>query len=116
MYPIDLITFCWYSFAIQKAVNETKSQMDFAQSELDIYVSNEKKEKSVLDTMNEQLETAKSKYSDRCSHLEELEADLPRWNRTLAEKQKELQQVTIITESVVRNCEFIQRLAPLDHQ
>lgn len=78
---------------IQKAVNETKSAMDLAQSELDIYLSNEKKEKCVLDTMNEQLETAKSNYSERCSHLKELEANLPQWNATLAEKQKELQQV-----------------------
>jgi len=40
--------------------------MDVAQSELDIYVSNEKKERSNLESMKEQLEQATKTHSERC--------------------------------------------------
>lgn len=74
-------------------MNETKAQMDVAQSELDIYLSTEKKEKSVLDSMKEQLEQATTNFAERKANLQELEANLPKWSKTLSVKQAELQQV-----------------------
>ena len=67
--------------------------MDLAQSELNIYISTETKEKAALDSMREQLEQATTNYSERKRNLQELEKNLPNWTRALAEKQAELQQV-----------------------
>ncbi len=67
--------------------------MDVAQSELDIYLSTEKKEKNVLDSMKEQLEKASQNYSERKRNLQELESNNPKWAKSLSEKQTELQKV-----------------------
>jgi structural maintenance of chromosome 4 len=67
--------------------------MDVAQSELDIYLSTEKKEKNVLDSMKEQLEKASQNYTERHRNLQELESNNPKWAKSLSEKQTELQKV-----------------------
>lgn len=67
--------------------------MDVAQSELDIYLSTEKKEKSVLDSMKEQLTKATANYNERRQNLQELEANQPKWTKALSDKQTELQKV-----------------------
>lgn len=68
--------------------------MDVAQSELDIYLSTEKKEKNVLDSMKEQLEKASQNYTERHRNLQELESNNPKWAKSLSEKQTELQKVS----------------------
>jgi len=67
--------------------------MDVAQSELDIYLSTEKKEKAVFDTMKENLEKATTNFNDKRGQLEELESNMPKWTQALGEKQAEMQQV-----------------------
>lgn len=67
--------------------------MDVAQSELDIYLSTEKKEKSSLDSMKEQLEKASENYSECRRNLQELESNNPKWAKSLTDKQAELQKV-----------------------
>ena len=59
--------------------------MDVAQSELDIYLSTEKKEKNVLDSMKEQLEKASQNYTERHRNLQELESNNPKWAKSLSE-------------------------------
>lgn len=82
--------------------------MDVAQSELDIYLSTEKKEKAVLDTMKENLEKATTNYNDKRGQLEELESNMPKWTQTLAEKQAEVQQVlTSISILIAMRLELI---------
>ncbi len=78
-------------------MNETQAQMDVAQSELDIYLSTEKKEKSILDSMKEQLEKATTNYTERRQNLQELEANHPKWTKSLSDKQAELQRVPFYT-------------------
>lgn len=69
--------------------------MDVAQSELDIYLSTEKKEKNVLDSMKEQLEKASQNYTERHRNLQELESNNPKWAKSLSDKQAELQKVSL---------------------
>lgn len=74
-------------------MNETQAQMDVAQSELDIYLSTEKKEKQILDSMKEQLAKATANYTERLKNLKELESNQPKWTKALSDKQAELQKV-----------------------
>ena len=78
---------------LQKAVNETQAQMNVAQSELDIYLSTEKKEKALLDSMKENLEKATTNFNEKRGQLQELESNMPQWTKALAERQVEMQQV-----------------------
>lgn len=78
---------------LQKAVNETQAQMNVAQSELDIYLSTEKKEKALLDSMKENLEKATTNFNEKRGQLQELESKMPQWTKALAERQVEMQQV-----------------------
>lgn len=75
--------------------------MDVAQSELDIYLSTEKKEKNVLDSMKEQLNTASEKYGERRQQLQELESNHPKWTKSLSAKQAELQKVDSTTLLII---------------
>lgn len=68
--------------------------MDVAQSELDIYVSTEKKEKNVLDSMIQDLAKAGENDDERRRHLKELESNMPKWNKSFSAKQAELQEVS----------------------
>lgn len=77
-------------------MNETQAQMNVAQSELDIYLSTEKKEKSILDSMKEQLTKATANYTERLQNLKELESNQPKWTKALSDKQAELQKVIFI--------------------
>lgn len=77
-------------------MNETQAQMNVAQSELDIYLSTEKKEKSILDSMKEQLTKATANYTERLQNLKELESNQPKWIKALSDKQAELQKVIFI--------------------
>lgn len=79
---------------LKKAVNETQAQMDVAQSELDIYLSTEKKEKGNLDSMKEQLEKVTTNSTERRRNLQELEGNQPNWAKSLSDKQAELQKIT----------------------
>lgn len=78
---------------LQKAVNETQAQMNVAQSELDIYLSTEKKEKALLDSMKENLDKATTNFNEKRGQLQELESNMPQWTKALAERQVEMQQV-----------------------
>lgn len=70
--------------------------MDVAQSELDIYLSTEKKEKSNLDSMKEQLEKVSTNSTERRRNLQELEGNQPNWAKSLSDKQAELQKVPLL--------------------
>ena len=75
-------------------VNETEAQMNVAQSELDIFLSTEKKEKSCLETMRLQLETAVNNSRGRRDNLTEMETNVPQWSRQVAQKQDQLGRVS----------------------
>lgn len=70
--------------------------MNVAQSELDIYLSREKKEKQVLESMKEELATATTKFTELQKSLKDLENNLPAWSKAIAEKQAQLNQVNFI--------------------
>lgn len=77
--------------------------MNVAQSELDIYLSREKKEKQVLDSMKEELSTATSKFSELQNAVKDLEKNLPAWSKAIAEKQAELGKVSLSPLDIVSN-------------
>ena len=75
-------------------VNETQTEMQLAQSQLDIFLSTEKKEKNLLETMREQLETVGNGHDARESDLHQLEANLPEWDKQLAGLKQQLDKVS----------------------
>ncbi|KAJ8309852.1 hypothetical protein KUTeg_011717 [Tegillarca granosa] len=55
---------------LQKEVNKTKSQLNIGQSELDLYLSNQKSETSRLVDMQRNLHKAQTTVKDRKNELE----------------------------------------------
>lgn len=71
---------------LSKAVNETRSRMDLAQSELDIYLSRHNTAVTQLNTAKQTLETASTTLRERRVAIKDLGVKIP-------QKEQELKKV-----------------------
>lgn len=71
---------------LSKAVNETRSRMDLAQSELDIYLSRHKTAVTQLNTAKQTLQTTSETLQERRAAIKDLQVTVP-------EKEQELKKV-----------------------
>lgn len=71
---------------LSKVVNETRSRMDLAQSELDIYLSRHNTAVTQLNTAKQTLETTSSMLCERRAAIKDLKVKVP-------QKEKELKKV-----------------------
>lgn len=62
---------------LSKAVNETRSRMDLAQSELDIYLSRHNTAVAQLNSAKQTLETTSNTLSERRAAIKDLEVKIP---------------------------------------
>lgn len=62
---------------LSKAVNETRSRMDLAQSELDIYLSRHNTALAQLDSAKQTLETTSNTLRERRAAIKDLEVKIP---------------------------------------
>ncbi|XP_013380461.1 structural maintenance of chromosomes protein 4-like [Lingula anatina] len=81
---------------LQKNVNETKSKYEVAQSELDIYLSNQKSETNKLRDMENGLETATKTISERKESVKLLERSIPETEAALQKTKKDLGAATAL--------------------
>lgn len=72
----------------QKFVNEIKSKLNIAQSELDIYLSNQQSETNKLKEMEKNLEKAKHTLEQRTNEVKEIQKRLPE-SQNIVEKAKQ---------------------------
>ncbi|KAG7153371.1 structural maintenance of chromosomes protein 4-like, partial [Homarus americanus] len=76
---------------LRKVVDEAKSGVDIAQSELDIYQSTEQNEKNKLEQVLASLEQAQNTISTRKGEIKNLEASIPRCDKQLKEDMQKHQ-------------------------
>ncbi|NWX24428.1 SMC4 protein, partial [Aegotheles bennettii] len=76
-----------------KAVNETRSKMDVAQSELDIYLSHHNTAVAQLNQAKEILATTSGTLKERKAAIKDIDAKLPQAEQELKEKEKKLEQL-----------------------
>lgn len=62
---------------LSKAVNETRSRMDLAQSELDIYLSRHNTALAQLNSAKQTLETTSNTLRERRAAIKDLEVKIP---------------------------------------
>uniref|UniRef100_A0A4X2LC49 Structural maintenance of chromosomes protein 4 n=1 Tax=Vombatus ursinus TaxID=29139 RepID=A0A4X2LC49_VOMUR len=77
-----------------KTVNEARSKMDVAQSELDIYLSHHNTAVSQLSEAKKAFTTASETLKERKAAIRNLEIKLPPTEQDLREKENELQKLT----------------------
>uniref|UniRef100_A0A1A7YGY2 Structural maintenance of chromosomes protein n=1 Tax=Iconisemion striatum TaxID=60296 RepID=A0A1A7YGY2_9TELE len=90
---------------LSKAVNETRSHMDLAQSELDIYLSRHKTAVANLNAAKQTLQTTTETLQERRAAIKDLEVQIPQKERELKKDQVELEQLMKMdneTKEVVR--------------
>lgn len=78
---------------LRKEVDETKSVVDIAQSELDIYQSTERNEKKKLEQIVAGLEKAENTVSSREEEVQRLDEQIPKSEQKLNEDMLRLQQL-----------------------
>uniref|UniRef100_A0A8C5E067 Structural maintenance of chromosomes protein 4 n=1 Tax=Gouania willdenowi TaxID=441366 RepID=A0A8C5E067_GOUWI len=76
---------------LSKAVNETRSRMDLAQSELDIYLSRHNTAVTQLNTAKQTLQTTSDTLRERRAAIKDLEVKIPQKVSEL--KKEELEQL-----------------------
>lgn len=74
---------------LSKAVNETRSRMDLAQSELDIYLSRHNTAVAQLTSAKQTLETTSNTLSERRAAIKDLQVKIP-------QKEQELKKVKTV--------------------
>ncbi|KAF6725817.1 Structural maintenance of chromosomes protein 4 [Oryzias melastigma] len=79
---------------LSKAVNETRSRMDLAQSELDIYLSRHKTALAQLNTAKQTLQTTSDTLKERRAAIKDLEVQIPQKAQELKKDQEELEKLT----------------------
>lgn len=88
---------------LQKVVNETKSKYSVAQSELDIYISNQKEETTKLEAIHRNLENTQATLRDRKKAVTDLQKKLPDLQKTIAKAQKDLEDANAKELQIVNN-------------
>ncbi|KAM4742923.1 structural maintenance of chromosomes protein 4 [Anableps anableps] len=78
---------------LSKAVNETRSQMDLAQSELDIYLSCHKTALTQLNAAKQTLQTTSDTLQERRPAIKDLQVKIPLMEQELKKDQEELEQL-----------------------
>ncbi|XP_010899218.2 structural maintenance of chromosomes protein 4 isoform X1 [Esox lucius] len=78
---------------LSKAVNETRSRQDVAQSELDIYLSRHNTAVTQLNTAKQALQTASNTLRDRRATVKELQLKIPQCEQELKKDEAELEQL-----------------------
>lgn len=68
---------------LSKAVNETRSRMDLAQSELDIYLSRHNTALTQLNTAKQTLDTTSNTLRERRAAIKDLEVKIPQIEQEL---------------------------------
>uniref|UniRef100_A0A4W3K0M6 Structural maintenance of chromosomes protein n=2 Tax=Callorhinchus milii TaxID=7868 RepID=A0A4W3K0M6_CALMI len=87
---------------LSKAVNETRSKMDVAQSELDIYLSRHKTALNQFNEAKETLTTVTTTLKERKMAIKELEVKIPKSEEELHKDEKALEKI-VHSESQIRN-------------
>ncbi|XP_048397870.1 structural maintenance of chromosomes protein 4 isoform X2 [Stegostoma tigrinum] len=87
---------------LSKAVNESRSKMDVAQSELDIYLSHHKSALDQLNQAKEALATNINTLKERKATIKDVETKIPQCEQELQKDEKELEKV-IQSEAQIRN-------------
>uniref|UniRef100_A0A673X9T4 Structural maintenance of chromosomes protein n=1 Tax=Salmo trutta TaxID=8032 RepID=A0A673X9T4_SALTR len=78
---------------LSKAVNETRSRQDVAQSELDIYLSRHNTAVTQLNTAKQSLQTTTDTLRDRRAAIKELQVKIPQCEQELKKDEAELEQL-----------------------
>ncbi|KAG5889944.1 hypothetical protein JTB14_018839 [Gonioctena quinquepunctata] len=78
---------------LKKSVDETKSAFALAESELKIYVSNEENERTKLETLKQDYETAKATLEERTKQVASLKKKIPATEKSLREATEEANAV-----------------------
>uniref|UniRef100_A0A1A8IT34 Structural maintenance of chromosomes protein n=2 Tax=Nothobranchius kuhntae TaxID=321403 RepID=A0A1A8IT34_NOTKU len=78
---------------LSKAVNETRSRADLAQSELDIYLSRHKTAVTNLNAAKQTLQTTTETLQERRAAIKDLEVQIPQKEQELNKDQAELEQL-----------------------
>lgn len=78
---------------LRKDVDEAQAAYDIAQSELELYISVEAKEKEKLDNLKHSAKLTADNLILRKEELENLENNIPNKERELAQSQRELQTI-----------------------
>ncbi|XP_069672465.1 structural maintenance of chromosomes protein 4 [Periplaneta americana] len=78
---------------LKKTVDETKSAYDIAKAELEIYVSSEQKERTKLEQIKKNYDTASSTVAGRKDEIEALKTGIPEAEKQLLDAQMELAKV-----------------------
>lgn len=68
---------------LSKAVNETRSRMDLAQSELDIYLSRHNTALTQLNTAKQTLQTTSDTLRERRTAIKDLQVKIPQQEQEL---------------------------------
>ncbi|XP_043470645.1 structural maintenance of chromosomes protein 4 [Leptopilina heterotoma] len=89
---------------LRKKVDEAKSAFDIAQSELQLYTSEEEKEKGKLQQLQEALTSTTETLEDRRKQLGELEREIPATQKSIAEVERKLDDLK------TREAEVTQKL------
>ncbi|XP_061639069.1 structural maintenance of chromosomes protein 4 [Phyllopteryx taeniolatus] len=79
---------------LSKSVNETRSRMDLAQSELGIYLSRHNTAITQLNSAKQTLQTTSDMLRERRTAIKELEANIPQKEKALKKDEEELDQLT----------------------
>ncbi|XP_059187306.1 structural maintenance of chromosomes protein 4 isoform X2 [Centropristis striata] len=90
---------------LSKAVNETRSCMDLAQSELDIYLSRHNTALTQLNTAKQTLKTTSDTLSERRPAIKDLQVKIPQKEQELKKDEEMLEQLMKMdneTREVVR--------------
>lgn len=78
---------------LRKTVNEAKSALDIAQSELDIYQSTERTEQKKLEQIKTGLETARNTVQTQNAVVKRLAKEIPEYDKKLKVQQDKHQQI-----------------------
>ncbi|XP_068201013.1 structural maintenance of chromosomes protein 4 [Palaemon carinicauda] len=78
---------------LRKVVDETKSVVDIAQSELDIYLSTERNELKKLDQIKNGLEKSEETIKSKTGEIKRLQKEIPQKEKQLKESTQRLHQL-----------------------
>lgn len=79
--------------SFRKKVDEAKAAFDIAQSELQLYTSEEEKEKTRLEQLQETLKTTATTLKQRKEQLADFEKKIPGTEKSVADVQRRLEDV-----------------------
>ncbi|KAL4220505.1 Structural maintenance of chromosomes protein 4 [Mactra antiquata] len=77
---------------LQKSVNETKSKLEVSQSELDLYLSNQRQETNKLNDLTRKLEKTKETLKEKKKSISDLESKLPDYENALEKSENDLKE------------------------